>query len=94
MTATTLPYGVATSAGGRYHPVVVAQAVATVAEMFPGRFTVALGSGQALNEHVTGAVRPRKPVRNARLRECADIVRRLLVGEHWTSGASPRCRHC
>ncbi|MEY9211814.1 TIGR03885 family FMN-dependent LLM class oxidoreductase [Thermobifida halotolerans] len=80
MAQTSLPYGVVTAVGGRYHPVVVAQAVATLAEMFPGRFAVALGSGQALNEHVTGQMWPRKPVRNARLRECADIVRRLLAG--------------
>jgi hypothetical protein len=45
-----------------------------------GRFTPALGSGQALNEHVTGAPWPRKPERNARLGECALVIRRLLVG--------------
>ena len=40
--------------GYRYHPAVVAQAAATLAEMFPGRFWLAVGSGQALNEHITG----------------------------------------
>ncbi|WP_313409231.1 LLM class flavin-dependent oxidoreductase, partial [Aeromicrobium sp.] len=47
----------------------------------PGRLTVALGSGQALNEHVTGDPWPAKPERNARLAECADVISRLLDGE-------------
>lgn len=81
MALTSLPYGVVSAPGQRYHPAVLAQAIATVAQMWPGRLTVALGSGQALNEHVTGDVWPRKPVRNARLRECADIIRALLRGE-------------
>ena len=81
MALTSLPYGVVSAPGQRYHPAVLAQAIATVAQMWPGRLTVALGSGQALNEHVTGEVWPRKPVRNARLRECADIIRALLRGE-------------
>lgn len=81
MAATALPFGIVTAPGVRYHPAVTAQAIATVEELFPGRFTPALGSGQALNEHVTGAVWPRKPERNARLAECADVIRRLLDGE-------------
>ncbi|SDM62155.1 TIGR03885 family FMN-dependent LLM class oxidoreductase [Allokutzneria albata] len=81
MATTSLPFGVVAAPGDRYHPVVLAQAIATLAEMFPGRFTPALGSGQALNEHVTGRPWPRKPVRNARLRECAEIMRRLFAGE-------------
>ena len=48
--------------GQRYHPVISAQAMATVAAMFPGRLPwVALGSGEALNEHVTGEPWPGKP---------------------------------
>jgi len=78
---TTLPLGVVSAPGQRYHPAVLAQAVATVAELAPGRLTVALGSGQALNEHVTGTGWPTKAVRNARLRECAEVIRRLLAGE-------------
>ncbi|GAB3650746.1 LLM class oxidoreductase [Glycomyces tarimensis] len=81
MAETALPFGVVTAVGGRYHPTITAQAIATVAEMFPGRFIPALGSGQALNEHVTGEPWPRKPTRNARLGECAQILRRLLDGE-------------
>lgn len=49
--------------------------------MYPGRFWAALGSGEASNEHITGARWPRKDVRNARLRECVDIIRALLNGE-------------
>jgi G6PDH family F420-dependent oxidoreductase len=49
--------------------------------MFPGRFWVALGSGEASNEHITGQGWPRKAVRDARLRECVDVIRALLNGE-------------
>ena len=81
LATTTLPYGVVTAPGDRYHPAVTAQAIATLLEMAPGRFIPALGSGQALNEHVTGRPWPIKDVRNARLAECADVIRRLLGGE-------------
>ncbi|MBM0127492.1 TIGR03885 family FMN-dependent LLM class oxidoreductase [Pimelobacter simplex] len=84
LATTSLPAGVVTAPGDRYHPVVVAQAIATLTEMFPGRLVPALGSGQALNEHVTGRPWPPKEVRNRRLAECADIVRRLLAGEEVT----------
>ena len=49
--------------------------------MFPGRFWAALGSGEAANERVTGAAWPRKDVRDERLSECVDVIRRLLAGE-------------
>ena len=49
--------------------------------MFPGRFWVALGTGEASNEHITGDGWPRKDVRNARLRECVDVIRALHAGE-------------
>jgi G6PDH family F420-dependent oxidoreductase len=70
--------------GQRYHPAIVAQAIATLATMFEGRFWVALGSGEASNEHITGAPWPRKDLRNARLRECVAIIRALLAGEEVT----------
>jgi probable non-F420 flavinoid oxidoreductase len=79
--ATSLPIGVVTAPGYRYHPAVAAQAIATLAEMYPGRFWAALGSGEALNEHVTGAGWPPKAERDARLRECVDVIRPLLRGE-------------
>lgn len=78
---TQLPLGVVTAPGDRYHPAIAAQAIATVAELAPGRFAPALGSGQAMNEHVTGRPWPPKSVRNARLAECATVIRRLLRGE-------------
>src|SRR5512133_1751750 len=81
MATTGLPFGVVTAPGQRYHPAVTAQALATLAAMFPGRFWAALGSGEASNERVTGAVWPRKDVRDARLVECVDVIRRLLAGE-------------
>ena len=82
--ATDLSFGVVTAPGQRYHPAVAAQAIATLAEMFPGRFWAALGSGEASNEHVTGDRWPDKPTRDARLVECAHIIRRLLDGEEVT----------
>lgn len=79
--ATNLSYGTVNAPGDRYHPAVVAQAAATLAGMFPGRFWVALGTGQAANEHITGRKWPLKDERNARLRECVDIIRALWAGE-------------
>jgi len=84
LATTSFPFGVVTAPGQRYHPAVVAQAIATLAEMFPGRFWAALGSGEALNEHVTGEPWPPKEVRDARWLECADVIRALLEGEEVT----------
>jgi probable non-F420 flavinoid oxidoreductase len=81
LATTTLPFGVVTAPGQRYHPAIVAQAIATLAEMFPGRFWAALGSGEAMNEHITGDGWPAKPVRAARLRESAGVMRALLEGQ-------------
>src|SRR3954463_16680669 len=84
LATTTLPFGAGTPPRPRYHPAIVAQAIATLDAMFPGRFWVALGSGEAMNEHVTGDPWPRKDVRDARLRECVEIIRALLAGEEVT----------
>jgi probable non-F420 flavinoid oxidoreductase len=81
LATTRLPFGVVTAPGQRYHPAVTAQAIATLGVMFPGRFWVALGSGEASNEHVTGDGWPRKEVRTRRLEECVQVIRRLLEGE-------------
>ena len=70
--------------GQRYHPAIVAQAIATLAEMFPERLWVCLGTGEASNEHVTGDRWPPKPLRNARLAECVAVIRALLAGEEVT----------
>jgi probable non-F420 flavinoid oxidoreductase len=79
--ATGLPFGIVNAPGQRYHPAIIAQAIGTLAAMYPGRFWAALGTGEASNEHITGGGWPRKEVRNARLRECVDIIRALLAGE-------------
>jgi probable non-F420 flavinoid oxidoreductase len=80
--ATDLPLGVVTAPGTRYHPAVAAQQIATVAQLAgPGRLWVALGSGQALNEHVTGTPWPPKAERERRHDLVAGVVRRLLAGE-------------
>ncbi len=84
MQATELPFGVVCAPGDRYHPAVIAQGAATLAEMFPGRFWIALGSGQLLNEGITGSHWPTKTERNARLRESAEIIRALWRGEKVT----------
>lgn len=81
MQATNLPFGVVNAPGYRYHPAIVAQAAATLSQMYPDRFWVALGSGEAVNESITGIRWPVKPDRNARLLECAQIMRSLWAGE-------------
>jgi len=81
LATTQLPFGVVNAPGQRYHPAIIAQASATLAQMFPGRFWAALGSGEASNERITGQEWPRKDVRDQRLVECVDVIRRLLNGE-------------
>ncbi|TCJ17057.1 TIGR03885 family FMN-dependent LLM class oxidoreductase [Flaviaesturariibacter flavus] len=84
LATTTLSFTSVCAPGQRYHPAIVAQAVATLAELFPGRYDVALGSGEALNERITGAPWPPKAERNVRLGECAAIIRALLQGKEVT----------
>jgi coenzyme F420-dependent glucose-6-phosphate dehydrogenase len=79
--ATSLPFGVVNAPGQRYHPAIIAQAAATLSVMFPDRFWLAIGSGQLLKEHITGERWPAKGQRNERLREAADVMRRLWAGE-------------
>ena len=79
--ATSCSFGSVCAPGQRYHPAIVAQAAATLAVMFPGRYWIALGSGQNLNEHITGETWPIKSERNARLREAVDVIRALWAGE-------------
>jgi probable non-F420 flavinoid oxidoreductase len=81
LATTSLPFGVVNAPGQRYHPAIVAQAAATLGVMFPGRFWIAIGSGQLLNEHITGERWPPKQERNERLREAADVMRRLWAGD-------------
>jgi coenzyme F420-dependent glucose-6-phosphate dehydrogenase len=79
--ATGLPMGVVNAPGQRYHPAIIAQAAATLAEMSSDRFWLAVGSGQDLNEHITGDRWPRKADRNQRLLESVEVMRALWDGE-------------
>nr|WP_081622518.1 TIGR03557 family F420-dependent LLM class oxidoreductase [Jongsikchunia kroppenstedtii] len=65
----------------RYHPAVVAQSAATLALLSEGRFTLGLGSGENLNEHVVGRGWPAVPQRQAALREAIEIIRALFSGD-------------
>jgi coenzyme F420-dependent glucose-6-phosphate dehydrogenase len=64
----------------RIHPAIIAQAAATAAAMMPGRFFLGLGSGETLNEHVTGARWPSGAVRLEMLDEAVDVIRLLWQG--------------
>ncbi|TYL38583.1 LLM class F420-dependent oxidoreductase [Natronococcus pandeyae] len=84
MEATSLSFGTVNAPGYRYHPAIIAQAAATLREMYPERFWLSIGSGQLLNEGIVGPDWPVKSDRNARLEECADVMQRLWDGEEVT----------
>jgi G6PDH family F420-dependent oxidoreductase len=65
----------------RTHPAVVAQAAATSAVLTGGRFVLGVGSGEALNEHITGAPWPSAQVRLEMLEEAVEVMRALWRGE-------------
>jgi G6PDH family F420-dependent oxidoreductase len=65
----------------RYHPAVVAQKAATLQILAEGRFTLGLGSGENLNEHVVGQGWPALQDRQARLAEAIEVIRALHTGE-------------
>jgi G6PDH family F420-dependent oxidoreductase len=65
----------------RYHPTVVAQKAATVDLLSGHRFTLGLGAGENLNEHVIGGWWPPAPVRQEMLAEALEIIRPLLAGD-------------
>ncbi|MFF2554796.1 TIGR03557 family F420-dependent LLM class oxidoreductase [Nocardia sp. NPDC058058] len=73
----------------RYHPAVVAQQAATLQILAEGRFTLGLGSGESLNEHVVGAGWPGLDERQDRLEEAIGLIRELFSGKtvsrhgHW-----------
>ncbi|UZH55108.1 TIGR03885 family FMN-dependent LLM class oxidoreductase [Salinimicrobium tongyeongense] len=77
MQATNLEFGIVNAPGQRYHPAIIAQAVATLDQMFPGRFFLCSGSGQLLNENITGEKWPAKRDRNKRLQESVEVMQRL-----------------
>jgi len=63
------------------HPVIIAHAAATTAQLFDGRFALGLGSGEALNEHVLGDRWPSIEVRLDMLEEAIEVMQRLWTGE-------------
>jgi G6PDH family F420-dependent oxidoreductase len=65
----------------RIHPAVIAQAAATTQVMFDGRFSLGIGSGEALNEHIFGDAWPTVDVRLEMLEESVEVMRRLWTGE-------------
>jgi G6PDH family F420-dependent oxidoreductase len=65
----------------RYHPAVVAQKAATLQLLADGRFTLGLGSGENLNEHVVGEGWPTVSNRQEMLAEAVEVIRRLHTGE-------------
>jgi len=65
----------------RYHPAVVAQKAATMGVLTNGRFTLGLGAGENLNEHVVGAGWPPVNIRHQMLSEALHIIRSLLDGK-------------
>ena len=74
MTAVTCPLF-------RYHPAIIAQGTATLALLSDDRFTLGLGAGERLNEHVIGAGWPGVGERHDRLEEATTIIQGLLTGE-------------
>src|SRR3954471_13100779 len=65
----------------RYHPAVVAQQAATLQILADGRFTLGVGAGENLNEHVVGGGWPSADVRHEMLTEALQIIRELFTGE-------------
>lgn len=71
--------------GWRYHPVILAQMIATICEMYPGRLGwIAAGSGEAMNEAVLGLGWPDKAERHERLRQGVEMMRSLWAGQEIT----------
>ncbi|HEX7187123.1 MAG TPA: TIGR03557 family F420-dependent LLM class oxidoreductase [Actinomycetes bacterium] len=65
----------------RIHPAVVAQAAATAAVQLEGRFTLGVGTGEALNEHILGDRWPTEEVRLEMLEEAVEVMRELWAGD-------------
>jgi coenzyme F420-dependent glucose-6-phosphate dehydrogenase len=64
----------------RIHPAIIAQAAATAAALLPGRFSLGVGSGENLNEHILGDRWPPVPQRQERLEEAIEVIRLLWEG--------------
>jgi coenzyme F420-dependent glucose-6-phosphate dehydrogenase len=70
-----------TAPGFRYHPAILAQAAATLEAMYPGRFYLGIGAGEALNEHVVGKYWPEAATRSEILLEAIEVIRKLFTGK-------------
>lgn len=68
----------------RYHPAVIAQKAATLSILSDGRFTLGLGAGEKLNEHITGDAYPAVDVRHEMLIEALEIIQGLFDGGYFT----------
>ena len=83
--ATSLPVTTAVTCPTiRMHPAIVAQAAATAAVQCPGGFTLGVGTGEALNEHVTGERWPGAGERLEMLEEAVEVIRKLHTGDEVT----------
>jgi coenzyme F420-dependent glucose-6-phosphate dehydrogenase len=65
----------------RQHPAIIGQAAATMEAMYPGRFWLGLGSGEALNEHIVAGYWPEVAERINRMFEAIEIIRKLFSGK-------------
>jgi len=72
----------------RYHPAIIAQAAATLSIISDGRFTLGVGAGERLNEHIVGQGFPAVGERHERLREALEIIRLLWQGGYRSYAAS------
>ncbi|WP_214414337.1 LLM class F420-dependent oxidoreductase [Sphaerisporangium fuscum] len=66
----------------RYHPAVVAQKAATMGALSDGRFTLGLGAGENLNEHVVGQNWPPVNIRHEMFAEAVEIIQALFTGDY------------
>lgn len=72
----------------RYRSAIVAQAAATTASLLEGRFVLGVGTGEYLNEHITGEGWPHISVRQDMLAEAVDIIRKLWTGRQLSYGGN------
>src|SRR5579864_3914264 len=78
----------------RYHPAIVAQAMGTLACLFPGRVWLGIGTGESMNEVPLGIEWPEQKERFARLKESAELMRRLWTEQRVTyEGSHYRTRN-
>jgi coenzyme F420-dependent glucose-6-phosphate dehydrogenase len=77
----TMKFGTGVTAPDRYHPALIAQAFATLDEMFPGRMMLGLGAGEAMNSIPLGIPFPSSGQRARRLRDALEIITRLWRGD-------------